>query len=108
MEDYLSDEEHEGLMDYLISEGAAEIEGLDEYGEIIYKFDMDVLEEVSPELHQVLLDDMDKVLIDLYKDGLIEVNYDEELNAQMSVSEEGREALRRAGFDLDGSENEDF
>jgi hypothetical protein len=103
-----SNEEHRSIMDYLISEGAAEIDGVDEDGEIIYKFDMDLLEEIMPDFHQVLLDDMDNILIDLYQKGLIDVSYDEELNAQMTVSEEGKEALRMAGFDVDGSENEDF
>ena len=102
-----SDEEHREIMEYLVEEGAAIFDGIDEDGEPIYKFDMDVLEEVSPELYQVMMDDMDKVLIDLYQKGLIDISYDEELNAQMSVSPEGREALLEAGFDMDEFENID-
>jgi hypothetical protein len=108
MDNYLSDDEHRELMEYLLSEGAAIIDGIDDDGEPVYMFDMEVLEEVMPELHQVLVDDMDQVLIDLYQKNLIEVSYDENLNAQMTISSEGREALLRAGFDLDGSENEDL
>ena len=108
MDNYLSDDEHRELMEYLLSEGAAIIDGIDDDGEPVYMFDMEVLEEVMPELHQVLVDDMDQVLIDLYQKNLIEVSYDEDLNAQMTISPEGREALLRAGFDLDGSENEDL
>jgi hypothetical protein len=32
-----SDEEHQEIMEYLISEGAAILEGIDENGEAIYK-----------------------------------------------------------------------
>lgn len=101
-----SDEEHIELMEYLVSEGAAILDGLDEDGEAIYRFDMEVLEEVMPELHQAMQDDIDKELIDLFQRGLIEISYDEELNAHMSVSEEGKKALSDAGFDLGNSEED--
>jgi Tfp pilus assembly ATPase PilU len=103
-----SNEEHREAMERLIEEGAAILDGIDEDGEPVYKFDMNVLEEVMPELHQAMMDDMDKVLIDLYQKGLIEIDYDENLNARMSVSPEGKIALEQAGFDLDGSEDEEF
>ena len=99
-----SDEEHQAIMEYLISEGAATLEGIDEDGEAIYQFDMEILEEVMPELHAVMQEDMDQVLVDLYQKGLIEVSYDEELNAIMSISEQGKIALTEAGFNLDDSE----
>ena len=100
-----SDEEHREIMEYLISEGAAILDGIDEDGEPIYRFDMDVLEEVMPELHAAMQQDMDQFLVDLYQKGLIEVSYDENLNALMSISEQGKIALTEAGFDLDDSED---
>jgi len=103
-----SDEEHQEIMEYLISEGAAILDGIDENGEPIYKFDMDVLEEVMPELHAVMQEDMDQVLVDLYQKGLIEVSYDENLNALMSISEQGKVALLEAGFDLDENEDTEY
>ena len=95
-------------MQHLIEEGAAILDGIDEDGEPVYKFDMEILEEVMPELHQAMMDDMDKVLLDLYQKGLIEITYDENLNAQMSVSPEGKQALEDAGFDMDSSEEEEY
>ena len=103
-----SDEEHQEIMEYLISEGAAILDGIDEDGEPVYKFDMDVLEEVMPELHAVMQEDMDQVLVDLYQQGLIEVSYDENLNALMSISEQGKVALLEAGFDLDENEDTEY
>jgi len=103
-----SNEEHREVMERLVEEGAAILDGIDEDGEPIYRFDMDILEEVLPELHQVFMDDMDQVLIDLYKRGLIEISYDENLNAEMSVSPEGKQALEDAGFNMDEFDNNDY
>jgi hypothetical protein len=103
-----SDENHQELMEYLVSEGAAIIDGIDDNGEAIYRFDMEILEEVMPELHQVLVQDMDNILIDLYQKDLIEVSYDENLNAHMTVSEEGKRILEENGFDMSSSEDYDF
>jgi hypothetical protein len=96
-----SNEEHQQIMNYLIEEGAAFLDGIDEDGEAIYKFDMDVLEEIMPELHAVMEEDVNQVLVDLYQKGLIEVSYDENLNALMDISEQGKVALMEAGFNFD-------
>ena len=101
-----SNEEHQEIMEYLVSEGAAFLDGVDEGGDPVYGFDMEVLEEVMPELHQVMQDDMDSILVDLYQKGLIDVTYDEDLNAQMTISEEGRIALIKEGFVFDDSEED--
>lgn len=103
-----SDESHQEIMEYLVSEGAAIIDGIDDNGEAIYKFDMEILEEIMPELHQVLVQDMDNILIDLYQKDLIEVSYDEELNVHMTVSQEGKKILEENGFDMSDSEDFDF
>lgn len=100
-----SDEEHMEIMRYLIAEGAAIFDGMDDDGEPIYRFDMEVLEEVMPELHAAMRDDIDQVLVDLYLKGLIEVSYDENLNAMMSLSEEAKVLLQEAGFELDDEED---
>jgi len=102
-----SDEEHQELMEYLLSEGAAELDGVDIDGEAVYKFDMDILEEVMPELYAVMQEDIDKELISLYQKGLLEVSYDEDLNAIFNISEEGKRALLEAGFDFNSEQEED-
>ena len=100
-----SNEEHKEIMEYLLSEGAAILEGIDEDGEPVYMFDMEILEEVMPELHAVMQEDMDQVLVDLYQKGLIDVSYDENLNAIMAISEQGKVALIEAGFDLNDDQD---
>jgi hypothetical protein len=101
-----SDEEHVQIMQHLIEEGAAFVDGIDEEGEAIYKFDMEVLEEVMPELHQAMVDDMDSILLNLFQKGLIDVSYDEDLNALMAISEEGKAILAESGFDFNDSEED--
>lgn len=101
-----SDSNHKDIFEYLLAEGAASLDGIAEDGEPVYKFDMDVLEEVMPELHAVIQEDMDQVLVDLYQKGLIDVSYDEDLNALMSISEEGKAALIEAGFDMSDFEED--
>ena len=100
-----SNEEHQEIMKYLVAEGAANFDGIDEDGEPIYVFDMDILEDVMPELHAVMQEDIDKELINLYQKGLIEVSYDEDLNAIMNISEQGKIAMAEAGFAIDESED---
>ena len=103
-----SDEEHRELMEYLLSEGAAFFDGFDEDGEAMYGFDMEILEEIMPELYQALQNDIDEQLLDLFQKGLLEVSYDEELNANFVISEEGKRILSESGFDLGDSEEDDF
>jgi hypothetical protein len=69
-------------------------------------FDMDVLEEVMPELHAVMQEDMDQVLVDLFQKGLIDISYDEDLNALMNISEQGKLALTEAGFNLNDNQED--
>ena len=102
-----SDEQHQEIMEYLLSEGAAFLDGVDEDGEIIYGFNMDILEEVSPDLYQALQNDIDEELLNLYQKGLVNVSYDEELNAIFEVSEEGKEILLKLGYDFDNLEEDE-
>ena len=103
-----SDDEHREIMEYLLSEGAAFLDGFDDDGEVMYGFDMEVLEEIMPELHQALQNDIDQELLDLFEKGLLEVSYDEELNATFEISEEGKKVLSEAGFEFDDSEEDEF
>ena len=95
----LSDEETEEIIDYLVSQGAASWDGMDEYGERMFKFNMEVLKEVDPELYSQVMGDLDEIMLDLWQQDLVELEYDEELNAKFKVSEEGVEALRELGIE---------
>lgn len=99
-EDFDPDDEvvSEQVMGYLIQVGAATMDGFDDLGEPIFKFNMEALKEILPDLYDAIMEDVDLVMLELFKAGLAEVEYDEELNAHFKVSEEGRKELEKYGF----------
>lgn len=88
----------EDTINYLIESGAMEWDGIDQDGERIFKFHMDILKQVMPELHEAMNEDLNEALLDLYQDGLIDVEYDEELNAMIRLSEQAKEILLDYGL----------
>lgn len=104
MED--SDEEFQRDLEYYIEIGAVEISGMDEYGEVIFKI-TDEAEELVPELWQAHKDYIDETLLELYKKDLISVEYDENLEATITLTEEAKKIARQHGMiDLDGEDYE--
>lgn len=98
-EDFEDDDvESDQVMGYLMESGAAFYDGFDESGERIFRFNMDVLKEVLPELYDTIMEDLDNTMLELYQKGLAEVEYDEELNAHFKISEEGKAVLQSLGF----------
>jgi len=82
--------EEEEMMQELINAGAMIIHGVDEFGEIIYKFNMEILSVVSPQLHKELMKELDEDLMNLYKMGLVNIDYNEDLEATFSISDKGK------------------
>lgn len=111
MEDDFDDFEDEEIMSeqvmgYLMHTGAATWDGMDENGERIFKFNMDILKEVLPDLYDTIMEDMDNTMMELYQKGLAELEYDEELNAHFKISEEGKAILESLGFDYFNNEDQ--
>ena len=98
--DGMTDEETEFVIQYLVDHGAAEWDGMDQYGERMFKFNMDVLAKVMPDLWQQIMNDVDQTLLDLFNAGLANVEYDENLEATISLTEDGEEALKALGIDF--------
>lgn len=84
-------------LDYYIEIGAVLIEGVDESGEIVFKIS-EKAKEVAPELWAVHSQHVDEMLIDLFERDLISVSYNEDLEAVITLSEEGRLAAKELGF----------
>ena len=95
MED--SEEEFDRDLEYYIEIGAIEISGVDEYGEIIFKI-TDKAEEVAPHLWQSHKDYIDQTLLDLYKKDLISVEYNENLEATITLTEEAKKIAKQHGM----------
>ena len=94
------DESYEETMKYLLEINAAYLDGVTDKGEAIYKFNVDILQEKMPDLYWAMMDEIDEVLVDLLEKDLIEVEYDEDLNASFRTSPQGVQELIDRGIDL--------
>lgn len=90
-EEFISMLENEGVLGWV---------GMAADGDRLMSFDMDKLKNTHPELHEVIIEDINSSIIDLYDKGLVEVEYDEDLKATFTISDEGKELLESLGFDL--------
>ena len=84
-------------LEYYISIGAVELEGIDENGEVIYSI-TELAKSLAPELWQAHEEYVDKTLLDMYQDGLLAVEYDENLEAIIKLSPEGYEVAKGYGL----------
>jgi hypothetical protein len=93
------EEETEEIIEYLVSQGAAEWDGMDEFGERMFKFNMDTLKEIMPELYRQIMLDVDNTMLSLFNDGLVDIEYNENLEAMFKVSDKARAILEDLGID---------
>ena len=82
---------------YYLQIGAISFEGMDENGEIIYAIS-ETAKELAPELWQYHTEYVDRSLLELYEQGLVEIEYDENLQATMHISPEGQRIAREKGL----------
>jgi hypothetical protein len=82
---------------YYLEIGAIRLAGYNDDGEAIFELNEDITKRLAPELWEAHIEYTDKILIDLYKDGLVNVEYDEDLNAIMHFSEEGLKIAKEKG-----------
>ena len=97
------EEANDARLAYYLEIGAVSFEGVDENGEIIYAIS-DSAKELAPELWQSHIDYVDKSLIELYEQGLVEIEYNEKLEATIHITPEGQKIAREKGLiemDLD-------
>ena len=81
---------------HYIEIGAVEAAGVSEDGEIIFAISEDA-KEIAPELWQAHMNYVDKTLLDLFESGLIEIEYDEDLEATITLSPEGFKIAKEKG-----------
>jgi hypothetical protein len=100
------DEEFEKDISRYIELGVINVEGVDKDGEIIYSID-ESAKDLAPELWESHQAYVDRGLLDLYNRGLIEVEYDENLEATIWLSQEGKEIAKEMGYlDVEKFEND--
>lgn len=86
-----NDEEIEALIDDLVSLHALIPNNKD--GEKTYLINTERMQEVFPSFYDLFMEEIDETLIKLVEDGLVTVNYDENLKPWFSLTEEGRHAV---------------
>lgn len=84
-------------LEYYLSIGAVELVGMDEDGEIIYCV-TDKAEELAPELLEAHQEYVDRTLLELYEKDLISIEYNEDLEAIISMSPEGLKIAKQMGL----------
>jgi hypothetical protein len=93
----MNEEEHDARIAYYLEIGAVSFEGVDENGEIIYAIS-DSAKELAPELWQSHIDYVDKSLIELYEQGMVEIEYNEDLEATIHLTPEGHKVAKEKGL----------
>ena len=98
MEDFEMDQDgFDQMMEHYVEIGAVTVNGIDKSGNFIYVI-TDKAKELAPDLWEVHHEMIDEALIGLFEQGLIEVEYDEDLNANMKISDAAREVMYQLGY----------
>ena len=84
-------------LEHYIEIGAVDIAGMDEEGEILFSI-TDKAKDLAPELWDAHQKHVDESLMELYKRGLIEVEYNENLEAAIKMNEEGLRLAKEFGI----------
>lgn len=82
---------------YYLEIGAITLEGMDEEGQMIFAIS-EKAKEIAPELWEAHIKYVDDSLMNLYKKGLMHVEYNENLEATLHLSKEGYRLAREIGL----------
>ena len=93
-------EEEDALekMQYYIDIGAIRLAGYNDDGEAIFELKEDITKELAPELWDAHMEYVDTNLAELLEEGLMNVEYDENLEATMHFTKEGYSIAKEKGI----------
>lgn len=76
----------------LVDDGALTVSGM--YGEeFTYNVNPDRMKEVFPEFYGLFMNEVNDTLLDLMDQGLVSVEYDENLKPWFSITDKGKEIV---------------
>lgn len=90
----------EGMIGDLEDQGVFEWVGMDESGDRILAPNMERMKEVLPDMYDMIMQEMSETLQHLYSLGLVEVEYNENLEPGFRISNAGRAYMREHGFEI--------
>jgi hypothetical protein len=82
---------------YYIEIGAIDPVGLDKDGEVIFQV-TEKAKDLIPEIWEAHTQYVDEILIDLFEKDLISVEYNENLEANISLTDEARKIIQEKGI----------
>lgn len=88
------EEDDSTLFKHYVEIGAIDFVGIEKNGESIYKIN-EIAKSIAPELWKAHTEYIDETLIGLYKENLISVSYNENLEATFSATPEGLKRLKK-------------
>lgn len=90
----MDDNELRQYIDYLVEKGAMIPTGeVSEGGEPFYIFNAELMSLYAPEVWASILEETDQELLKLYNLGLVNIEYDENLEAHFTLTDLGREIV---------------
>ena len=102
----MNEEEALEQIKYYIEIGAIRLAGYNDEGEAIFELNENVTKDLAPELWEAHMEYVDDNLAELFQEGLMNVEYDENLEATMHFTQEGYEIALEKGIipleDIDG------
>jgi len=94
----MNDEEALKQIQHYIEIGAIRLAGYNEEGEAIFELNEAVTKELAPELWDAHMEYVDHNLVGLFEEGLMDIEYDENLEATMHFTKEGFEIAKEKGI----------
>jgi len=85
------------ILNYYIEIGAVEVAGISEDGEFIYAI-TEAAKKLAPDLWEAHEKHVDESLMSLYDMGLVSVSYNENLEATLELTEEGKAMAKEFGI----------
>lgn len=101
MEDfeYLSEDESNDFVERMIEAGILVEDGFDEDGELTYTYNFELMKVLLPEMYDDIMAGINDNLISLYQMGYVKIEYNEDLKAVFSATEEGLTFFKDQGYE---------
>jgi hypothetical protein len=101
MEDfeYLSEEESNDFVERMIEAGILVEDGFDEDGELTYTYNFELMKVLLPEMYDDIMAAINDNLMNLYEMGFVKIEYNEDLKAVFSATEEGITFFKDQGYE---------
>ena len=90
-------DDYDGRLAYYIEIGAIDPMGLDENGEVVFRV-TEKAKELIPEIWEAHTKYVDEILVDLFEKDLITVEYNENLEANITLSDEAKRIIEEKGI----------